>query len=202
MILIYLIVLIETGGTWFTIGAAVGEPINEKRLNAGTIGEGLGCFVGSLFGGTPMTAYASNAGLISLTSVASRWAVITGGGICILLGMVPKLMAIIAAIPGPVIGGVFGLCCVMIVVNGMLVIKQIKLNERNMIIVGLPVFLALTVTLMPAEISSALPSFLGFFFSSGSAVGAIVAVLLNLLIPDEASKKSRNASHTEATVKG
>lgn len=50
MIVVYLIVTIETTGTWFTVSNVTGEELNDKRLNGGAFGEGLGCFVGSFLG--------------------------------------------------------------------------------------------------------------------------------------------------------
>lgn len=58
--------------------AITGEPMEDKRIDQGTVGEGLGCLVGALFGGTPMTGYSSNAVLIAITKVASRRVVIAG----------------------------------------------------------------------------------------------------------------------------
>ena len=61
MAFIYMIVLLDTTGTWITISAITGEDLNDERIDRATVGEGLGCLIGSLFGGTPMTGYSSNA---------------------------------------------------------------------------------------------------------------------------------------------
>lgn len=53
MAVVYLFVLLDTTGTWFTIQAITGEPMEDERIDRGTIGEGLGCLTGALFGGTP-----------------------------------------------------------------------------------------------------------------------------------------------------
>ena len=98
MFAIYFIIMIETTGTWFTVGNVVGEELDDKRLNGGAFGEGLGCFAGSFFGGTPVTGYSSNAGIIAITGVKSRKPIIAGGIILVMLGMMPKLMNIIASI--------------------------------------------------------------------------------------------------------
>ncbi|MCA9725970.1 MAG: purine/pyrimidine permease, partial [Kurthia sp.] len=79
MVFIYFIILIETTGTWFVVSTVTGEKLNEKRLNKGAVGEGLGCFVGGIAGGTPMTGYSSNAGIIAITKVASKRAIIAAG---------------------------------------------------------------------------------------------------------------------------
>ncbi|MBE3580581.1 MAG: hypothetical protein IMW96_02900 [Thermoanaerobacteraceae bacterium] len=97
--------------------------------------------------------------------------------------MIPKLMNVIACIPGTVINGVFGVVCVVIAMNGFRVLHEVELDERNMLVVGLPILLTLGVTLMPKELLDGLPRLLNYLVSSGIAVGALSAVVLNLVIP-------------------
>lgn len=192
MALVYLIVLIETTGTWFVVSSVTGSELTEKRLNRGAFGEGIGCFVGSLFGGSPMTGYSSNAGLIAVTGVASRMAIMAGGIILLVLGFVPKLSVLITCIPEPVINGIFAIVCVAILMNGLKVIQPLKIDDRNMMIVGIPIMLTLGLTVFPGDVLQTLPDFANYILSSGTAVGAIAALLLNLIIP-----KGKEASESE-----
>lgn len=184
LIFIYFVVLVETTGTWFAVGAVTGEDLSDSRLNGGAVGEGIGCLVGALFGGTPVTGYSTNAGIIAVTGVASRWAVMGGGVVLLVLGLMPKLMNVIACIPGVVINGVFGVICVVISMNGFRVVKGVKLDERNMLVVGLPVLLTLAAVLMPKELLDRLPELARYLVASGIAVGALSAVILNLILPE------------------
>jgi NCS2 family nucleobase:cation symporter-2 len=136
--------------------------------------------------------------VIAVTGIASRWAIMAGGIILIVLGMIPKLMNVIACIPGTVINGVFAIVAVFVMVNGMRVLKTVQLDERNMFIVGMPVLLGVTAAVIPAEILGSLPSLANYLFSSGTAVGAITAVLLNILIPQ--SKKSSEVVETQTAT--
>lgn len=197
MCFIYFIVLIETTGTWFTVGAVTGVELDEERLNGGAAGEGIGCLVGTLFGGTPLTGYSVNAGVISLTGVASRMAIIAGGVILILLGMIPKLMNIIACIPGPVISGVFSIVAVVVAMNGFRVVKQAEIDERNIMVIGIPILLALSCSFIPKDFLYSLPSLLSYLFSSGIAVGALSALVMNLAIPLEKNDKSITHNNKE-----
>jgi len=189
MIVVYLIVTIETTGTWFTVSKVTGEELNDKRLNGGAFGEGLGCFVGSFFGGTPVTGYSSNAGIIAITGVKSRKPIIVGGVILVLLGMMPKLTSLIACIPSVVINGVFAILCVVIMMNGFKVIKDEAFTERNMLVIGVPIMLALFAVLMPANVLAGLPEIVTYFVSSGTAIGAIAALVLNLVLPQKKDDK-------------
>ncbi len=184
MLAIYLIIVIETTGTWFTVAEVTDKKLDEKRLNGGAVGEGLGCFTGSLFGGTPVTGYSSNAGIIAVTGIKSRRPILAGGVILILLGMMPKLTSIIASIPVVVINGVFAVLCVVIMMNGMKVIKNEPFTERNMIVIGVPIMLALFAVMIPQEVMNGLPNIVTYFVASGTAVGAIGALLLNIVLPE------------------
>jgi xanthine permease len=183
MVLVYFIILIETTGTWFVVSSVTGKELDEKRLNRASVGEGLGCLVGSLFGSTPMTGYSSNAGLLAITGVASRMAVMASGLILICLGLVPKLSTVITCIPEPVINGIFGIVCVAIVTNGMKVIQHIVLDERNMLVIGIPILLTIAASILPKEVLFSLPEWANYILSSGITVGALATVILNLIIP-------------------
>jgi Xanthine/uracil permeases len=190
MAIVYLIVLIETTGTWFVVSSVTGSELTEKRLNRGAFGEGLGCFVGSVFGGSPMTGYSSNAGLIAVTGVASRMAIMAGGIILLALGLIPKLSVLITCIPEPVINGIFAIVCVAILMNGMKVIQPLKIDDRNMMIVGIPIALTLGLTVFPKDVLNTLPDIVNYILSSGTAVGAIAALVLNLVIPKGKEEKN------------
>ncbi|HEY4551749.1 MAG TPA: nucleobase:cation symporter-2 family protein [Bacillaceae bacterium] len=185
MVFVYLIILIETTGTWFVVSSVTGEELNEKRLNRASVGEGLGCLVGSLVGSTPMTGYSSNAGLLAITGVASRMVIMASGVILVLLGLVPKLSTAITCIPEPVINGIFGIVCVAIVTNGMKVIQPIIIDDRNMMVIGIPILLTIAVTILPKDVLYSVPDWANYILSSGITVGAIATVLLNLLIPEK-----------------
>jgi xanthine permease len=188
MVFIYLVILIETTGTWFVVSTVTGSELNEKRLNRASVGEGLGCFVGSLFGGTPMTGYSSNAGIIAITGVASKMAIVAAGIILVSLGLIPKLSAVITCVPEPVINGIFGVVCVAIVMNGLKVIQNIIIDDRNMIVIGIPILLTVGTIVLPKEILYSVPDFANYILSSGTAVGAIATVVLNLIIPKNVSR--------------
>ncbi|WP_102273152.1 uracil-xanthine permease family protein [Cytobacillus massiliigabonensis] len=185
MVFIYLVILIETTGTWFVVSTVTDSKLDDKRLNRASFGEGIGCFVGSLFGGTPMTGYSSNAGIIAITGVASRMAIISAGIILVALGLIPKLSAVITCVPEPVINGIFGVVCVAIVMNGLKVIQNVVIDDRNMMVIGVPILLTIGTIVLPKDLLNSVPDFSNYILSSGTAVGAIATVILNLIIPKE-----------------
>ena len=184
MLVVYAVVLAETTGTWFAVGAVTGEEMSDERLDRGATGEGLGCLVSALVGSTPVTGYSSNAGIIAITGIASRMAFAAAGILLVLFGLIGKLAAAIASIPGPVIGGVFGVLCAVIAMNGFRVIRSSPLTERNMLVVGLPVLLALFATLLPPDYLKTLPDLVQYLLGSSIAFGAVGAILLHQILPE------------------
>lgn len=196
MAVVYLFVLLDTTGTWFTVQAITGEPMEDERVDRGTIGEGLGCLAGAFFGGTPMTGYSSNAGLIAITKVASRRVVIAGGTSLAALGFCPKLMAVITSLPTPVINGVFAMVCMTLISNGVKMIKDTVMDDRATMILGVSVMCGVSTMILPDEVVQAAPQFVQYFLSSGIAVGGTVAILLQLLLP----RIQRNSYKAKDTV--
>lgn len=188
MLVVYAVVLAETTGTWFAVGAVMNKEITDSRLDRGATGEGLGCLVSALVGSTPVTGYSSNAGVIAITGIGSRAVIVAAGILLVLFGLVGKLGAAIASIPQPVIGGVFGVLCAVIAMNGFRVVRSSPLSERNMLVVGLPVLLALFATLIPPDYLKTLPDVLQYLLGSSIAFGAVGAILLHQILPERSGE--------------
>lgn len=182
-VLIYMVVMAETTGTWFAVSAVINEPITDKQLDRGAMGEGIGCGVAALIGATPVTGYSTNAGVISITGVASRMVFVAIGVVLAVLGFIGKFSALIAAIPAPVIGGVFAVVCITISMAGIRILRHVHLDERAMLVVGVPLICAFFATLAPKEWLQSLPDMLQYLLGSAVTVGAMAAMLMNLILP-------------------
>jgi len=183
MIIIYIVLLAETTGTWFAVSNVIEKPLTDKQINRGVIGEGIGCFIASLLGSTPVTGYSTNAGVISITGIASRRVFIAAGAWFILFGFSGKLAALISAIPSAVIGGVFVIVCGIIAISGLQVMKNERIGEKEMYVIAVPIILTLALTLLPKDFLYSLPTTVQYLFGSPVATAAIVAILLNKILP-------------------
>ena len=103
--------------------------------------------------------------------------------ILMVLGVCPKLMTIISCIPTPVVNGVFAVVCILLISNGIKIIQSEPLDERSSLIVGISVVAAVATIVIPTDVVNAMPQFLNYFMSSGTAVGATIAVVLQLFLP-------------------
>ena len=183
MLLVYAVVLAETTGTWLALSAVTGQGLEPRDVDRGAFGEGLGCLVSALLGSVPVTGYASNAGVVALTGVASRRVFGAAALVLIGFGLCGKLASAIACVPAPVIGGMFGVLCVVILMNGLRILAGCGLDERGMMVAGLPILLGLFATLLPRDVLAGCPLLAREMLGSAVGVGAASAILLNLILP-------------------
>lgn len=181
MIVVMLITMVETTGDTYATGEIVGKRIRPADIAAAIRADGLATTLGGVFNSFPYTAFAENVGLVRLTQVRSRWVVTAAGVIMIVLGLFPKAAALVAGIPHPVLGGAALALFGAVAVAGVQTLQKVDFSDhRNSIIVGTTLGLAGLVTAYGA-IASAFPSWATIFFGSGITLGAIAAILLNLL---------------------
>ena len=105
MLVVALVTMVETTGDVIAVGELTGRPANRRGLADALRADGLATAAGGVFNTFPYTAFAQNVGLVGMTRVRSRWVVAAGGGMLVLLGLLPKLGAVVAAVPAPVLGG-------------------------------------------------------------------------------------------------
>lgn len=183
MLAIYVVLLAETTGTWYAVSSVIEKPLTDQQINRGIIGEGIGCLIAALVGATPVTGYSTNAGIISITGVAHRKVFLAASGWFIVLSFMGKLAALIDSIPSSVIGGVFAVVCVIIMLSGFRVIKNEDFSERELYIIGVPLIFAIGLLFMPDKVLTSAPKVVQYLLDSPIAVSAIVAIIMNKLIP-------------------
>ena len=198
MIIVMAVTAVETTGDVFATGEVVGKRITPRDIANALRADGLSTLLGGVLNSFPYTCFAQNVGLVRLTRVKSRWVVTAAGVIMIILGLLPKAAAIVAAIPQPVIGGASLAMFANVAVVGIQTLSKVDLRDtRNAIIVSPSIGLALLVTLKPG-IVSAMPSWLQIIFGSGVTIGSLTAIILNLLF----FHVGRQASPDVAVVDG
>lgn len=181
MLIVMAVTMVETTGDVFATGEVVGKRITPKHVANALRADGLSTFLGGIFNSFPYTCFAQNVGLVRLTRVKSRWVVTAAGIIMIILGILPKAGAVVASIPGPVIGGASLAMFANVAVVGIQTLSKVDMRDnRNAVIVSTSIGLAMLVTLKP-DLASLMPSWLQIIFGSGVTIGALTAFILNLL---------------------
>ena len=182
MTIVLLVTYIESTGMFLAVGEMVGRPVDGKALTRGLRTDGLGTFIGAVFNTFPYTSYSQNVGLVGVTGIRSRWVCVTGAVILIVLGLVPKMATVVAAVPQFVLGGAG------IVMFGMVAATGIKIlagndfvgNRNNLYIVAISLGIGL-IPMVSKQFFNALPIALAPLLHSGILLASVAAVLLNLI---------------------
>ncbi len=182
----YLVTTCESVGDLTATSIASNQPVSgplyERRVAGGVLADSLGSVLAGLLNSMPNTTFSQNNGLIQLTGVAARRVGFAVAGTLVVLGMVPKLAALLSVMPRPVLGGATIVLFGMIVMGGMRVVYQAGLHGRNAIILVVSLALGLGVELVPEALQH-LPEAARNVFSSGLATGALTGIALNLALP-------------------
>ncbi len=156
--------------------------LKDPGLDKTLIGDGVATAVSAFLGGPANTTYGENTGVIGLTKIGSVYVTCGAAGIAIVLSFCGKISAIISSIPTCVLGGMSILLYGVIASNGLriLIDAQVDFNkQRNLIIASAMLVIGLGGAVFPLGGSATL---------SGTALAAIVGVLLNLILPDKSEK--------------
>ena len=194
----YFVATIGTVGCLKAIGETSNIDIGDKRVAAGVLSDGVGSALGGLVGSCPNTSFSQNIGIISLTKVASRHVAVMAGILLVILGFLPKVAAIITGIPNPVLGGVGIMMFGTVAAAGIRTLSNIKLTERNLLIIAISMGLGLGVTFRPDVIHN-LPEAIRMIFSSGISTGTIAALILNAVLKESPTSMEFENIYDEET---
>lgn len=184
-ILMSIISAIETVGdvSGITKGGA-GREATDKEISGATYADGLGSAVAGLFGGLPNTSFSQNVGLIAMTGLMSRHVVTIGAIVLIICGLVPKVGAVISTVPIEVLGGGVIVMFGMVASAGISMLADVAWNRRSMLIFAVALSLGLGLQLVPEALQH-LPSTAKILMASGLLPAAIIAIILNQVLPEE-----------------
>ncbi|MGB0371959.1 MAG: uracil-xanthine permease family protein [Opitutales bacterium] len=183
----YLGSVFESLGDYAATCAACDEPYTAKVMNRGIFAEGLGSMVAAMFGGLPCTSFTQNIGIIATTRVASRVVVQVSAVVFILYGICPKFGALLVAMPGAVLGGVFLVICGMITITGMRLVSMAESTTVNQMVIGLTLVISLGLPFyikqsLPAEWAESLPTLLNLIVTNSVVLVVVVGMTLNILL--------------------
>ena len=184
----YFVTTIETVGCLKAIGEVSEVDMDDEKVGAGVLADGIGSIIGGAMGAFPNTSFSQNVGLIPLTKVASKYVASMAGIILVVLGLFPKVAAIINTIPSPVLGGVGIVMFGTVAASGIKTLSSVEINDRNLLIIATSIGLGLGVTFRPDFISQ-LPEGLQMIFASGISTGTIVALVLNIILREDKKEK-------------
>lgn len=174
---------IETTGHTLAVCRITGVPGESWRIRGTVANDGLGSVISALFGGMALCSYSQNIGVITLTGVGSRFVVAAGGAFLVLMALLPKVGALIALMPSPVLGGVLLFMFGIVASVGIDMIGTHLRTRRDAVIVASSLGVGLGIQAAPPGAFDAVPQALHVVATDGIVMGILLAMLLNVALP-------------------
>ena len=194
MLIVILVTLTETSADIIAVGEIVGTKVDSKRIGNGLRADMLSSAVSPLFNSFTQSAFAQNVGLVAITGVKSRFVVSAGGVILVVLGLLPVLGRVVAAVPTPVLGGAGIVLFGTVAASGIRTLSKVHYkNNMNLIVVAASIGFGMIPIAAPTFYDQ-FPSWFGTIFHSGISSAAVMAILLNLLFNHFRAGNSDNQS--------
>ena len=215
LIIVALVIMTETTGDIVAVGEIVDQKITPQKLADGMRADGVGTVLGGIFNTFPYTAFAQNVGLVAISGVKTRHVATCAGIILVILGLLPKMAAIVEGIPLPVLGGAGVALFGMVAASGVRTLTKVKFNNTNVLVVAISVGVAMLTeaklyytdrTLGDAPVNVSLdlyhqfPDWFQTIFHSGISAGALTAILLNLLLNTRSTSPDPEDYHNTGEI--
>jgi xanthine permease len=200
MFIVCVVSMVESTGVYYALSKITNQEIGHTDIVKGLRAEGIAIVLGGLFNTFPYTTFSQNVGLVSMTRVKSRSVVVAAGIFLLVLGMLPKVAAIVTAIPSAVLGGAMIAMFGMVVAYGMNMLGSVDLKRNeNLLIIACSISVGLGSAVVP-QMFAHLPDTLNMLLQNGIVPGAITAVALNLFLNYFSRENKDTASVTGEAV--
>jgi uracil-xanthine permease len=160
----------ENAGHVKAVGEMTGEPLDD-RLGTAIMADGAATVMSTSVGGPATTTYAENIGVMAATRVYSTAAYWCAAGFAILFGLCPKFGAVVAAIPGGVLGGI------TVILYGMIGLLGAQIWVRSRVDLSNPLHLVPVAAALIIGIGNVSLSITDNFQLSGIALGTLIVVI-------------------------
>ncbi len=180
MTLVMIVVMIESTGMFLALGDMTGKKIDQPMLSAGLRTDGLGTLIGGIFNTFPYTSFSQNVGLVGVTGIKSRFVCVAGGIILIVLGLMPKMGALVESVPTMVLGGAGIVMFGMVAATGIRILAGVNFaaNRNNLFIVAVSLGMGM-IPLIAPQFRMWMPHAIHPLIESGILLASISAVVLN-----------------------
>ena len=198
--IVMIVVMIESTGMFLALAEICADPVDEKRLTKGLRADGIGTVIGGIFNTFPYTSFSQNIGLVGVTGVRTRYVAVVGGFIMLGLGLIPKLAALVEAVPQCVLGGAGLVMFGMVGATGVRILGAVDFanNRNNLFVVAVSVGFGMIPLVAPSFFKQ-MPHALHPLLESGILLCAIAAVTLNLFFNGlSSSEAAREAAKHQA----
>ncbi len=202
MVLVMIVILIESTGMFLALADMTGKKIGQKDLARGLRTDGLGTLIGGIFNTFPYSSFSQNVGLVAVTGVRSRFVCVASGVILLVLGLLPKLAALVESLPTVVLGGAGIVMFGMVTATGIRILGGVDFakNRNNAMIVAISIGMGMIPVVAP-NFRQWMPHAIHPLIESGILLTSLSAVLLNVFFngaPHDTDAAVEAAKHAEA----
>ncbi len=194
MSLVMIVVMIESTGMFLALGEMTHKPVHQAELARGLRTDGLGTVIGGIFNTFPYTSFSQNVGLVGVTGVRSRFVCVAAGLILMVLGLVPKMAALVESLPTFVLGGAGLVMFGMVAATGMRILGSVDFthHKNNLFIVAVSLGMGMIPLVAPNFKQWMSPTWHPLI-DSGILLASLSALLLNLFF-NGASSNTNDAA--------
>ncbi|MYH17994.1 MAG: hypothetical protein F4014_11795 [Gemmatimonadetes bacterium] len=164
--------------------------VDYRAVQGALAADGTGNILSGLLGTIPNTTYSSSIAVTELTGVASRMVGLVVGIIYILVAFVPKVPAVVLAIPNPVVGSFLFVLLAILFLIGMKLVVQDGIDYRKGLVVGVGFWIGVGFqndAIFPALVAD----FAGGFLRNGMTSGGLAAIIMTLFLELAAPRRYR-----------
>ncbi|WP_026819908.1 nucleobase:cation symporter-2 family protein [Arthrobacter castelli] len=181
MTIVVLVTMTETTADILAVGEIVDTETGSRRIGDGLRADMLSSAIAPIFNSFTQTAFAQNVGLVAITGVKSRFVVSAGGVIMLVLGLLPVLGRVVAAVPTPVLGGAGVVLFGTVAASGIRTLAKVDYKDNmNLVIVATSLAFGMIPIVAPTFYDN-FPDWFATIFHSGISSAAVMAVLLNVV---------------------
>ena len=170
-----------------------------RSVQGAVSADGVGNLLSGLAGTVPNTTYSTSVSVTELTGVAARRVGIAAGGVFIVAALLPKLLALILAIPAPVVGAYIIFLLALLFIVGIKLVLQEGMNYRNGLVCGVSFWVG-TAFQAGAIAPGFFSEFAGGMLENGMTAGGLTAMLMTLFLEWTSPRRFRMQSELGVTA--
>ena len=180
----YVAVVINGVGSIYSIGEIVGKERMGGRVARGIAFTGLGGLLAGALGAIGTVSFGLSPGVVLVTRVGSRFPLTLCGAFLCLLAFFQKALPLLMSIPSSVVGAALITAMASQVGAGISVLTRSgkSLEGRDYLVIGLPLLIGGTISILPGNFFQAFPPSAQAFFKNGLVVGIVLVLLLEHLL--------------------
>lgn len=189
--------ILQCIGGYSVLDEVTGSATSRAQVVAGVRAQSMAQILAGGFNSFATTIFKENLGLIALSRIKSRWVIVTASVMAVFVAVLPKVAALITAVPKPVLGGATLYLFGIITAAGLSILGTVDFSKNNhFTIVGTSLAIGIGAGFVP-EAFDQLPETLKMLLGDGLFLVAVSAVVLNIFFN---GVRARDIEHDVATA--